>query len=199
MRSFDLVVVEGDLEIAIATRILSERGHPTSPELYVNKRGQAAFWRDAPRLNEAARNLAILGLVDLEQEHCVSGLLSRKLPRGKAAQFVLRVAVRMSESWLLADTANVASYFKIPEAKLPRQPDIEPHPKRELVRLVQLYSTASLRRDMVPQAGRAVLTGPFYEEHLADFARKYWNTEAAARRSPSLKRSLQAIDKFLGT
>lgn len=197
MRTFDLVVVEGDLEVAVATRLLSDRGHDTSAQLFVNKRGQAAFWSDAPRLNDAARHIAILGLVDLERELCVGDLLARKLPRGRSAQFLLRVAVRMTESWLLGDAPKAAEFFRIPESKLPRHPDAENHPKRELVRLVQRYSPDSIRDDMVPAPGRSSITGPFYEERLAEFAQRHWEPLTAARRSPSLKRSLRAIDRFL--
>lgn len=197
MGCFDLVVVEGDLEVVIATRLLSDRGHPTPAELFVNKRGQVAFWADAPRLNRAARHLSILGLVDLERATCPSGLLRRKLPHGKSAGFVLRIAVRMSESWLLADKVQIASYLKIPEGKLPRNPETTDHPKRELVRLVQRYSPASIKDDMVPGPNRSSLTGPLYEERLAEFVRTLWNPSTAALRSDSLKRSLKSIDACL--
>ncbi|HTZ20321.1 MAG TPA: hypothetical protein VMC06_05520, partial [Opitutaceae bacterium] len=129
---------------------------------------------------------------------CAGNLLASKLPRGRARQFILRVAVRMTESWLLADMAQIACFFAIPEGKLPRQPDAEAHPKKSLVRLVQLYSPDSIRRDVVPLPGHSGLTGPLYEERLAEFVRTRWEPIKAAKKSPSLKRSLRAIDRFLG-
>ena len=44
---FDLVVVEGDLEVAVAARLLTERNHPLFPGLIVNKHGRLRF--GAPR------------------------------------------------------------------------------------------------------------------------------------------------------
>ena len=194
---FDLVVVEGDLEAAVAERLLSDRGHPLFPGLILNKRGQAAFWSDAPRFNQAAQHLKILGLVDLEQHRCPSDVLRKKLKRERHPNFVLRIAVRMVESWLLADL-RLADEFSIPREKLPVHPDRERHGKKLLIELVRRYSPRSVQTGFLPGARQHGLTGYDYETRLARFVAQKWVPADAAKRSPSLERALLAIDLIVG-
>jgi hypothetical protein len=193
---FDLVVVEGDLEVAVASRLLGDAGHRVFPGLFVNKHGQAAFWSDAPRYNRAAQRLRILGLVDLERAACASGLIRQKIGPEKHPNFVLRVAVRMIESWLIADS-GLADEFELPPSKLPRHPDQEPHAKKLLVNLVRGYSPAKIQAGFVPERLQRGLTGYDYEPRLARFVGKQWAPREAAKRSPSLRRALHAIDAVM--
>jgi len=126
---FTLVVTEGLLEITAGERLLDVLEIDRTFTRFIPKGGWDAFWRDAPRYNAAARQSGpVLGLADLEQEPCPSGLIAKHLPHGREAAFVLRIAERMLESWLLADRRALANFLHVAAKHIPEHPEVEQIP-----------------------------------------------------------------------
>jgi hypothetical protein len=194
MTSFRLLVTEGLLERPVALKLLSELHLPTREVVWVPKPGRHAFWRDARRYNRAAQHTGpILGLADLETYPCPSGLIAEHLPEGRHPGFVLRVAERMLESWLLADGEALASFLCVSPQLLPRDPEAEVHAKRTLVDLARNSPDRTIRSDLVPEEGSKGTIGRGYTPRMTEFVVRHWRPLEAAKCSQSLRRALNAI------
>jgi hypothetical protein len=194
-RRINLVVVEGVLEIPTALKILRALKLPTEDLKPINLRGRTNFWRLAPKYNQAAAvSGPIFGLTDLDEFPCPSGLIEKHLPQGKHPLFVLRLAKRQLESWLLADLA-LAAYFRISADLLPLSPDAERNPKQTLVNLARRSPSRDIRADIVPEKGGGGIVGKGYTLQMTEFIEGKWQPLEAQRRSESLKRALAAIKK----
>lgn len=190
-----LIVVEGALEVPASLRLLQDVGIATEGLHPLDKGGRGRFWKDAPRYNQAAARLGcVLGLADLESFPCPSGLIERHLKSSLHANFILRIAERMLESWLLADP-GLARFIGISSVLLPRDPDAEVNPKRTLVNLARRSKSRSIREDLVPENGSLGIVGKGYTPRMSEFIAKYWRPSEAQRRSESLRRALAALQK----
>lgn len=191
---FTLVVTEGLLEVAVGERLLDVLGIDRTFTRFIPKGGWEAFWRDAPRYNTAARHSGpVLGLVDLEQEPCPSGLIGKHLPHGREASFVLRIAERMLESWLLADRKALAGFMHVAAKHLPEDPDQEENPKLALVNAARHSRRKEVRDDLVPEEGTAGIVGRGYTSRLGEFVREIWQPLNAQNSSQSLRRAIASI------
>ncbi len=199
MAEFCLAVTEGLLEEPVVRRMLSDLDVPAPGLRVIVKGGRAEFWEDVRRYNRAAVHLGpILGLADLESFPCPSGLIARHLPQGRHEHFILRVAERMLESWLLADGEAMAEFLRIPARALPRDPEQESHPKQALVNLARRSHIARIRDDLVPERGSKGVVGRGYVPLMTEFVEYHWRPQVAANRSESLRRAIAAIKKATG-
>lgn len=186
--------VEAELDAAVLRRLATHVGldvdtiYPTD--------GKAALRRRLEGFNKAAFLGPWVVLVDLDQEYaCAPELLQDWLPQ-PAPAMCFRVAVRETESWLLADRERVASLLGVSPALVPLEPDSLPHPKEFLVQLARRSRKRSVREALVPteSSGRAV--GPGYVRTLLEFVRDRdhgWRPAAAEAVSESLGRCLRAL------
>lgn len=194
-RCFDIVIVEGNLETHVMERLLRDRRHPISEGLIVNKRGQGNFWTSLHTINRGS-GLKVAALADLENARCPGALIRGKLRVARSPFLTLNLAVRMLESWLLADPA-LAVFLGVPENKLPQFPEDEPHAKRCLLSLVKAHGKDRLKRTFLGPFENHLFPGPDYEPLLARFIRTEWNPGHARARSPSLGRALDRLDAAL--
>lgn len=195
-RAVHFVWLEGQLEEPAARRILAEVSLDAREATFKVAGGHGRFWARARSYNEAARSgLLLVGLADLEQVPCAGALLTQHLPEGVERGFILRLAVRMLESWLFADLERMAAFLHAPRTKLPKEPDKELHPKRQLVTLARRYSPAALRRELVPEEGHSGIVGPGYRPCIEAFIANDWRPQSARKRSPSLDRALTALER----
>lgn len=192
---FDIIVVEGDLEVAIVSALFTACGLPVERERIVNKRGIERFWADAPRLNRAARHQHVFGLADLERAECAPVLLSDKLKGTRAPGFVLRLAVRMSEAWLLADRSGIASFLGVVASAVPTDPEALPNPKQALINLARRSRTRRIRDGLVPPAGTIRAVGLEYTALLSEFILNRWDPIVASSHSDSLRRALARLQE----
>lgn len=182
-------LVEGHLESVFLPVVLGQIGRNDLQPTIRDARGGLGFWKAAVRYNQAGRHAIVIGLADLEQALCAPSLIAVNLPR-KSGGFHLRIAVRMLESWLMADRAAMAAFLKIPVRSIPKEPDSEGHPKRKLIDLVKRSTSKTIRDAMLPQdSGGAV--GPEYVPTMTAFISGHWRVESARILSPSLERACQ--------
>lgn len=191
---FLLVVTEGQLEIPVAQKVFDVLGIEHEGTRFVAKGGGNAFWRDAVKYNKAARHAGpMLGIADLEKSLCPGGLIMQHLPHGRHPSFVLRIAVRMLEAWLLADRQAISSFLRVPVARIPNDPDNLPHAKQSLVNLARQSRKRQIVEDIVPPQGSEGVVGRGYAPQMTNFIRTAWRPTIASANSNSLRRALAAI------
>lgn len=196
MGRFHLAFVEGALEEPMARRLIAEVGIDAEELTLIVAGGCGPFWERASRFNAAAKHLGfVLGLTDLDHHPCPSGLIAEELSEPIHPRFVLRIQVRELESWLLADPKAWASYLKVSEASVPKDPDALEDPKQALVNLARRCNRKRIRDDIVPEQGTPRVVGPGYTPRITEFITDHWSPRRAADRSPSLKRALLALEK----
>ena len=180
-------LVEGHLDAVFLPKLFSQIGRS---DLVLNIRdsgGGSKFWPDATRYNDAGRHQRIIGLVDLEQWECAPTLIRHELPN-KNQGFHLRIAVRMLESWLIADRHSIAAFLRIKMSTVPVDPDAERHPKRKLIEIAGRSTRRAIRDAMLPGTTGATV-GPDYVATMSEFVSKHWQVSAARLNSPSLERA----------
>jgi hypothetical protein len=193
----DFVWLEGFLEEPVARRLLPVAALDTNQAVFKVAGGNALFWdRMKDRNASAGAGLVVVALGDLEQEKCAPGLLKKHLPRGSAHSLVVRIAVRMLESWLLADVDTMAAFLGAPLAKLPMNPDELENPKLVIVNLARRHGSKTLRADLVPETGSMGIVGKGYRPRMEDYIRRKWRPLVAAQRSESLRRALRALKEL---
>jgi hypothetical protein len=197
-RQFRFVVVEGDLEVDVARRVLVSAGVATPPPI-TNCRGGSRFWAHATRYERAARAAGpAFGLVDLERADCAPGLLKDKLGHMPHRDFVLRIAKRMTESWLIADRDAFARFMGVPSQLVPADPEAEPDPKATIVRLARRSRSREIRETIAPpDDAQGVKVGREYLPKLREFVNRAWDVQRAASRSDSLRRARAAVARIL--
>lgn len=121
--------------------------------------------------------------------------IARHLPQRNAG-FALRVAVRMIESWLLADSEAVSIALSVPRKRVPNEPDLLLNPKESLVNLARASSRVAVRSALVPRQRSGAQVGPDYLAFMSRFVKEQWRPQAAAAHSPSLARALVRLQEL---
>jgi hypothetical protein len=188
---FGLAIVEGAVDEAVTRKLLSSLDIevPTISD----KRGGGNFWKDAARIARHRGSVRVFGLVDLESSPCAPGLLERELGKVRHERLIIRIAVRMVESWLLADREGIASALRIPAARIDRRPDTLKNPKQRIANLARESRSRTVREDLTPVAGSGALVGPGYVAWVSQFTRSAWNPINAAANSDSLDRAVRRL------
>jgi len=190
------LAAEGSLDEQVLRQLVAQSGRPFAPGVCYGKRGRDDLRLNVPRFNLAARYKPFVILADLEADPCAPGLLSAWLPTGKHPNLVLRVAVRMVESWLLADRAAFASFIGVSKDLVPLQPDELANAKLQVVQIARRSRNRNTKLDLVPAVGSTGQVGKNYGGRLAEFVQTHWQVERARRNSPSLERALAALQSF---
>lgn len=194
----DLVIVAEDvLSLTVLVRILQFTGRPHRILQEINARGCGNMRRDLARYRNASHVIRHVLLVDLDQAGCAP-LLRREWGLASVPdRLQFRVAVRETEAWLLADRQSFAAFAGIDAKKVPAQPEALDNPKQTLVNAVRASRNRRLAAELVPPRGSVVPIGPLYNERLVDFVRTSWNIEAACAAAPSLRRTVDRLQRFL--
>lgn len=187
--------VEGDLDEAVLRRLVEEEGAILN-RLYGRKGKQHLKQRLMGYNNAAHRSLWVV-LMDLDRDFdCAPPLREECLPN-PARYMCFRIAVRMIETWLLADSRSLAQFLSVAVSKVPSSPEILDDPKHSMVRLAGHSRRREIREGMVPRPGSGRKVGPLYTSQLTEFVRTRWNPEVAAQKSDSLRRCRERIREFV--
>ena len=191
-----LVVGEDALSCAIGERLVAE-GLPgwSLAKASVNTRGITKLVPALPRYFQQAQHVQpVLCIADTDGQ-CPVELVSTWMPHGWPQAFLFRLAVSEAESWLLSDRRGAADFFGMPEAKIPRTPDLLPDPKREVLRLARISTIRTIRQEVVSSLDFNK-PGVGYNTHLCRFVVQYWRANRARTRSTSLDKALTRIAEF---
>ena len=187
------LAVEDDLSEAVLIKILHDR--------YVvgncYKRGGFGYLKNnIAGFNNAAKSMPFLVLTDLDMGECAPTLLKEWLSVPVHHNLLFRVAVREVESWVLADRDRFARFIGIRKTLVPVNVDAIDDPKRCLINLARKSRKRNLREDIVPSEGSTAKQGPDYNGRLMFFVKEFWNPYEAMHNSPSLVRTIRAVEDF---
>lgn len=186
--------VEGIVDEAVVRKLIAHAGATPGP--VYGKQGKSLLRQRIAGYNNAARWTPWVVLVDLNHDgDCAPPLRSAWLGQ-PAAHLCFRVAVRMVEAWLLADTERVAAFLGIARSKVPANPEGLDEPKTMMVNLARSSRRKAIREDMVPREGGGRQVGPAYSSRLIEFASSSWRPDVAAARSDSLRRAIDCLRRL---
>jgi hypothetical protein len=191
------LVAEDDLSLAVVERAVSSSGRHFEVVRRFVERGFGNIKRSVVKYRQASHVIPHVVLTDLDQEACPA-MLRKKWGAVDLPDTVLFcVAVRETESWLLADRSGFAKFAGVASAKMPAAPEDLPDPKAMLMSLVRRSRNRRLATELLPAQGSAARIGPLYNQRLGQFVRTDWDLDVAARVCPSLQRMRDRLAKFL--
>ncbi|MCP5052212.1 MAG: DUF4276 family protein [bacterium] len=147
-------------------------------------------------INESAKGMPFMVLVDLDSEECAPTRIYTWLPKPKHPNLIFRVAVREIESWIMADADGFSRFLDINTALLPLDMDSVGDPKQFLIQLAKKSRIKELKNAIVPKPGSKAKVGPDYNGSLIGFVHEKWDVQRAIQRSDSLKRTVDEIAQF---
>jgi hypothetical protein len=154
--------------------------------------------KQTPAFNNAAKGCPFLMLADLDRLACPPELIEQWLGRPKHQHFLLRVAIREVESWLLGDIEGLGHFLGLRTVPVLSSPESLSDPKDQLLRLAAGAPNRQMREALVwkdPDSGR-LRQGPDYNGTLARFVIKTWNLARARRVCRSLDRLFVALQRL---
>lgn len=175
-------------------RLLGERPVAYAIGAVFKQGGFGYLKKQSPAFNNMAKACPVLLLTDLDQRPCAPELLDEWLKHPRHPDFLLRVAVREVEAWLLACDTELRGFLGIRRDLHFPAPEVLPDPKAELLRLAEDSPRRELREAIVRRdTGGNLRQGPAYNSTLAQFVGQKWQSEAASAKCPSLGRMIRAL------
>lgn len=184
-----VIVFEGPTDEAVSRALVDDAG--LSVALAKATHGKTKLDAQLAKYAAAADHQPFFVLRDLDRDAPCAPTWLEGRPRGR--WLCLRLAVRETEAWLLADRERFAEFFRVAPSRIPHAPDELLDPKRTLVDLVRRSSSAQMKRDIVPGEGAHTHVGPGYVATVGEFASGFWRLGVASRRSDSLRRARDAL------
>lgn len=192
------VVSEDELGAAVVIKLNEQTRRPRTIERTIITNGFGALDKNIAGYNNASRVIPHIVIRDLDRIDCPPVLLDRIRPASPNPGFLLRIAVREVEAWLLADRKGIAEFFGIPRqvSRIPYDVDTIPDPKSFLISLARRSRLRDILNDIVPLPGSRSIMGRGYNGRLIHFVRSRWNIAAASENSPSLQKAVTRINDF---
>jgi hypothetical protein len=198
-----ITLVTEDLLSAHVARTLLDLASPSyAVERELPGRGRPRFASGSGQIeqriggfNRAAERAPFLVILDLDDRHCAPDYRTALLPEGSSRYMLLRIAVREIESWLLADHVAMSEYLDISCDVVPRTPDELPDARDALFSVVRRSRRRTLKSDILPIDPTARI-GPDYNGAMMRLVNDHWSRDRAAERSPSLRRAVDALERF---
>lgn len=192
------LAVEDDLSEYVLRRVLRERrvSYCVGP---VYKHGGFGYLKKrASGFNNAAKASPFLLLTDLDEHLCPPALIASWIPGALHRDFLLRVAVREVEAWLLGDDQGFIRFLALQGTKRIHDPEALKDPKGTLLKLAARVRKRDVREALVRTDLRtgSLSQGPDYNGTLAEFVLDKWDIGCAIARCPSLARLCKALDRL---
>jgi hypothetical protein len=159
----------------------------------ISKRGKSNLDAALPELNRAARGIRCLVIRDLDDDAPCAGELCRKLLPSPSANMFFRIAVRETESWLIADRDRFAQFMGLPLNKIPQNVDELADPKALVTSLAARSRISRIREGIPPRPGSGVVVGPGYAGIIGEYAASAWRPHVAQNSSPSLRQCIARL------
>jgi hypothetical protein len=191
------LATEDELSEVVGFRLVEDAGHVLRVSQTFRKNGQGYLKANIGKFREVSQHIPLILLTDLDRVECPPSLIrewgsGHPFPEG----FVFRVAVRETESWLLADREAMADFLGVALNRIPVAPDNSMDAKETLLALVRRCKNRSLKKDLLPEPGAPSKVGLGYNAVLGDFVRMRWSVDRAAAQSPSLARARLRIKQL---
>ncbi|HRH96652.1 MAG TPA: DUF4276 family protein [Prosthecobacter sp.] len=191
------LAVEDDLSEWVLRRLLFERPVEYFVSAVFKKGGFGYLKKQAPAFNNMAKACPVLLLTDLDQRPCAPELLQEWLAQPKHSDFLLRVAVREIEAWLLASDDALRKFIGTRRRYNIDDPESLFDPKAELLKLAITSPRRDIREALVRRDQYGNLRqGPAYNSTLAEFVHREWMPDTAAIKCSSLSRTIRALSSL---
>lgn len=192
-----MLATEDELSEAVGHKLIAESGDYLIVSQTFRRGGFGYLKTNLHKFFAIAQHAPLMLLTDLDQSECAPSLIAAWLKdKVPPRQLFFRVAVRETESWLLADREAVAALLGLAVGRIPRAPDLLPDPKAELLKLANSSKKRQLKRDLLPEIGSTAKIGLGYNAVLCEFVRTQWSGERASHGSPSLARTRKCINEL---
>ena len=189
-----IAAVEDVLAEAVVRRTVSAIRPDLVLYAVMRRNGQGYLRTRIRELNQAARKVPVLVVVDLDRrDPCPADLIHDLLPIPHASGLLVRVAVMEIESWIMADRQPFAAFIGVAEDLIPADTDAVDHPKELIVSLGRRSKQRRIREDLVPEPGDTRVVGPAYNARLAAFVENTWRAERAVSASRSLRKAVERL------
>lgn len=195
------IATEDRLSETLAECIVTATGHAVAAKIPKDRRKHGGFGYLKTRLPDFITSchggLSFLLLTDLDTSPCPPALLNDWLgATPKPESFLLRVAVREVEAWVLADRSRFAGWLGIAETEVPVDPESCRDPKADLLNLATKSKKRDLREGLLPNKGAPSPIGLEYNDLLCKFVKTEWRLDEALKTAPSLARAIRRLQEF---
>lgn len=178
----------------VLRRLLHERPVEYVISAVFKQGGFGYLKKQTPAFNNMAKACPVLLLTDLDQRPCAPGLLQDWLNRPKHPDFLLRIAVREVEAWLLASDEALGKFLGMRRSCDISLPESLSDPKAELLKIAATCTRRDIREALVRRdPGGNLRQGPAYNSTLAKFVTKHWLLDVAVSKCPSLSKISKAL------
>lgn len=195
------LAIEDELSEWVARRTLAMHSQRFEVGPVYGRTGFGYLKRQAGAFNNAAKGCPFLLLTDLDRYACPPELIAEWLVTPKHNHFLLRVAVREVESWLLGDASGLKDFLGLRSPLVIATPEMLLDPKQTLLKAAMTCPNRLLRDSIVwcdKKNGR-LAQGPDYNGTLARFVNSRWDVDTARRTCPSLERFFGALTRLAET
>jgi hypothetical protein len=192
------LAVEDELSEWVVRRVLAGHVDRFAIGPVFGRSGFGYLKRNTLAFNNAARGCPILLLTDLDRYPCPPELLGDWLPVERHRFFLLRVAVREVESWLLGDALGLGSFLRLRNPPSIADPEALQDPKHEVLTCALRSPSRWVRESLVwrdDDSGQ-LCQGPDYNGTLSRFVNGPWNLDAAKQKCRSLARLCAAVERL---
>lgn len=180
---------EDELSESVGRRLLIDAGYELEPDPVLRKSGFGYLRSKMDSWCEMSNRKPFVLFTDLDNATCPVELRNAWIGKLKPSEnFVMRIAIRETEAWLLADHKAIRSIVGA-RGKLPQNPDLLDDPKQTLLRLVAAHAPRNIRADLIAERGAVASQGIGYNARLSHWVSTVWSPERAAARSDSLHRA----------
>lgn len=190
------VATEDELSEAVAVRLVSAAFGAGKVGNRLGRKGNGYLVKRLPSFRQMANREPVLILTDLDDTNCPSELVENWCGGNAFPQNLLvRVAVRETESWLLADRSGMANLLGISPQKIPFNSESIADPKQFLLNLAR-NAKREVRSDLIVAKGAIASQGLGYNRVLSSFVSTDWQLDAAVTGSTSLCKALARIHEL---
>jgi hypothetical protein len=191
------IATEDALSEAVAERLILEENNGLHVGVRVGRKGNTFLRMKLPQFKEIACSIPVFVLTDLDLVECPACLIEEWRGRLKLpSNLLLRVAVRETESWLLADREGFADFSGVPLHRIPEQPETLVNPKETLLNIVRRYGKRAVKADILPERGSTARIGLSYNQALCGFVKDIWSPDRAAMVADSLHRTRDRLHEL---
>lgn len=187
------IATEDELSEAVAVRLVNGAFGNGMVGNRLGRQGNGYLIKKMPNFRQMATREPVLILTDLDDTICAPDLIE-KWSGGQAfpENLLLRVAVRETEAWLLADRNGMANLLGISPNKIPTDPETLDDPKRFLLNLAR-NARREVRSELIAAKGAAASQGLGYNRLLSSFISSDWRLEDAINSSASLSKAVTRL------
>ena len=192
-----LVYVEGATDVPVISAVMVAAGWGDDEYHILHKGGGKEVGKVLRKQVHIPSPVPRIFILDSDGK-CPVEIRASMLPKGSVDNVVLRICDTEIESWLLADSAAFARFFKIPSAKV--EPSVGLDAKERMLRCVDLFGKRNCQ-EFVHKSMRSgkrdrYQFGSRYRTILEQYLQQEWNAERAAACSDSLRRALQRLKEL---